>query len=113
MLTGLAIRAQDTGEMASLAFDDIVYAGHPYRRPEDGYPETVQAIRRDDLADFHQAHYGPRGMVLGVVGAVAPQAAVERVAHWLGDWENPRRPSPPGPRGRRQKAPVRPTPRQR
>lgn len=34
ILTRLAIRAQDTGEMASLAFDSIVYSNHPYSRPE-------------------------------------------------------------------------------
>ncbi len=36
ILTGLAIQAQDTGEMASLTFDKVVYANHPYSRPEDG-----------------------------------------------------------------------------
>jgi zinc protease len=95
LLTGLAMRAQDTGEMASLAFDEIVYAGHPYRRPDEGYPETVQAIRRDDLVAFHRRHYGPRGLVLAVVGAVEPQAALEKVSHWLGDWTNPHQPPDP------------------
>jgi zinc protease len=89
LLTGLAIRAQDTGDMASLAFDQIVYAGHPYRRPEDGYPETVQAIAREDLEAFHQRVYGPQGLVIAVVGAVEPEQAVAKVAAALGDWQNP------------------------
>lgn len=89
LLAGLAIRAQDTAEMASLAFDRLVYAGHPYSRPEDGYPETIQAITRDDLAEYHRLSFGPRGMVIAIVGAVEPQRAVERVAHFLGDWSNP------------------------
>ena len=38
LLTGLAIRAQDTAEMASLTFDETLFANHPYGRPEDGYP---------------------------------------------------------------------------
>lgn len=94
LLTGLAIRAQDTAEMASLAFDQVVYAGHPYSRPEDGYPETIQAIRRDDLADFHRRVYGPRGFVITVVGAVEPQRAIEKIAAVLGDWANPLQPEP-------------------
>jgi zinc protease len=77
LLAGLAIRAQDTGEMASMAFDQIVYANHPYQRPIDGYPETIQAITQEDLAAFHRKHYGPEGMVLAVVGAVDPDRAVE------------------------------------
>lgn len=96
LLTGLAIRAQSTREMASLTFDQVVYAGHPYSRPEDGYIETIQGISRDDLVAFHSKNYGPRGMVLTVVGAVEPQRVVELVKEYLGDWENPAQPEPPG-----------------
>lgn len=92
LLTSLAIRAQDTREMASLTFDQIVYPGHPYSRPEDGYPETIQAIRRDDLVAFQRTHYGPRGMVLAVVGAVKPDQVIEKVERLLGDWKNPGQP---------------------
>lgn len=95
LLTGLAIRAQDTGDCASLAFDQMVYANHPYRRPEDGYPETVKAITRDDLAEFHRKHFGPRGMVLVVVGAIEPQQAVEKIARVFGDWRNDDQPPAP------------------
>src|SRR5215510_6057927 len=34
LLTGLAIRAQDTADMASMLFDEILYKDHPYSRPE-------------------------------------------------------------------------------
>ena len=95
LLTGLTLRAQDTRDMADLTFDQIVYKDHPYSRPEDGYPEMIQAITRQDLVDFHQKHYGPRGMVVAVVGAVAPEDAVEKVRSALGDWTNPNQPHPP------------------
>lgn len=87
-LTSLAQRAEDTADMASIQFDQIVFKGHPYARPEDGWPETIRAIQRDDLADFHRRSYGPHGMVIAVVGAVDPQAAVDEVARVLGDWSN-------------------------
>jgi zinc protease len=95
LLTGLAIRAQDTGDMASLTFDQIVYAGHPYSRPDDGFPETIRAILREDLAEYHRHYYGPRGMVLIVVCAVEPQQAVEKVARVLGGWRNLKQPVAP------------------
>ena len=95
LLTGLAIRAQDTAYMAALTFDQIVFAGHPYGRPEDGFPETIQVIRRQDLVDFHRRYYGPRGMVIAIVGAVEPQEAIEQVQRVLGDWENPEQPDAP------------------
>jgi len=93
-LTSLAIRAQDTREMSSLTFDQIVYPEHPYARPDDGYPETIQAITREDLVNFHQVHYGPRGMVISVVGAVEPGEVFSKVENLLGDWQNPEQPQP-------------------
>ena len=88
MLTGLAIRAQDTSDMASLKFDELLYAGHPYSRADEGWPETVQAITLEDLAEFHHKFYGPRGMVISIVGAVEPEKAVNEVERILGSWQN-------------------------
>lgn len=94
VLTRLAIRAQDTGERAALAFDSLAYADHPYRLPEEGYPETVQSITRQDMIDFHRKHFGPSGMVIVVVGGVDPQEAVDSVTEVFADWENPEQPAP-------------------
>lgn len=87
LLTGLAIRAQDTSDMASMTFDKILFKDHPYSRPEDGYPETILKISRKDLVKFHREYYGPRGMVMAVVGAVEPQEAVRQVKRALGGWQ--------------------------
>jgi zinc protease len=94
-LTGLAIRAQDTSEMASLVFDELLYEGHPYSRMEDGTPESVQSITRSDLEEFHRAYYGPQGLVLVIVGGVDPLEAVEKVERVLGSWKNPQHQVPP------------------
>ena len=88
MLTGLAIRAQDTSDMASLLFDQLLFDGHPYSRPDEGWPETVQTITLDDLAEFHRRYYGPRGMVISIVGAVEPEKAAGEVERILGGWQN-------------------------
>jgi zinc protease len=87
LLTGLAIRAEDTSDMASMVFDNILFKGHPYSRPEDGFPETIQKIKREDLVRFHREHYGPRGMVIAVVGGVKPEDAVKQVRRALGGWQ--------------------------
>lgn len=87
LLTGLAIRAEDTADMASMVFDQILFKGHPYSRPEDGYPETIQNIKRSDLARFHREHYGPRGLVIAIVGAVKPEEAAKQVKRALGGWQ--------------------------
>jgi len=88
-LTGLAIRAQDTSDMASMAFDAMLFEGHPYSRPSDGYVETIQSITRDDMEKFHRLYFGPRGMVIAIVGAIEPKKAVEAVSRVLGGWQVP------------------------
>ncbi|MEA3326262.1 MAG: pitrilysin family protein [Chloroflexota bacterium] len=89
MLTALAIRAQDTAAMSALLFDQIVYTGHPYERPEEGFPETIQAIQREDLMSFYQQTFGPKGMVVVIVGAVEPEEALSAVEDAFSDWRNP------------------------
>jgi len=88
LLTGLNLRAQDTNEMAGMGFDKIAYAGHPYENPSDGFIETVTAIKTEDLVNFHQAHYGPKEMVIAVAGAVDPDQALQLTKDKFGDWVN-------------------------
>ena len=95
IMTGLDLRAQDTGDRAAMAFDELVYAGHPYAKCEEGYPETVRKITRADLEAFHKKHYGPAGMHIAVVGGINPQEAVEKVEAALGSWRNPQQPPVP------------------
>jgi zinc protease len=89
MLTALAIRAQDTSAMSALLFDQIIYAGHPYERPEEGFPETIQTITREDILQFYQRTFAPKGMAIAIVGAVEPSSAVNAVEDVFGDWSNP------------------------
>lgn len=92
LLTGLSLRAQDTRDMASLMFDEMVYAGHPYARADEGHPHTIAAITRQDLVDFHQRNFGPRGMLLVVVGGISAKDAVEQVRATFEGWQNPQQP---------------------
>jgi len=92
VLTGLALRAQSTGETAGMNFDKLLYPDHPYGLPNDGFVETVSSISRDDLLAFNQKHFGPKGMLIVVVGGIDPQEAVEKVRKKLGDWQNKTQP---------------------
>jgi len=95
LLTGLALRAQDTSDMAGLHFDRMLFEDHPYGRPGDGYMETIQSITRDDMKKFHHRHFGPRGMVIAIVGAIEPKKAVDAVNKVLGKWKAPQQATPP------------------
>ncbi len=87
IIADLAERAHDTGRMANLTFYELAYPEeHPYAVSLSGYRETVEGIARDDLADFYARGYGPRGMVLVVVGAVNTEQVVAQVDGAFGDW---------------------------
>lgn len=95
LLTGLALRSQDTRDMASLLFDEAVFRNHPYGRAEEGHPETVGAITRDDIVEFHKKHYGPKNMIVVIVGGIKADKAIEQVRSAFEDWSNPDQPNPP------------------
>jgi len=99
ILTALEVRANDTGARASLAFRELAYSnGHPYGRSVQGYPETIQALTRDDLDRFYQQGYGARGMVIAIVGAVNADDALAQIESAFGDWRGhtvSRSPLPP------------------
>jgi len=87
LLTSMAIRAQDTGDMAAMEFDALLFPGHPYGRPEDGFVETIQSITRSDIVQFHQKYYGPANMFVVVVGAVQPQQVFDMIETNFGNWQ--------------------------
>ena len=89
LLAGLAIRDQDTSEVASLLLDQHLFPQHPYGHPQDGYPETIQSIRREDLVKFHADAYSPDGMILVVVGAVSSEQVFSLAERYFADWRNP------------------------
>ncbi|MCX6069333.1 MAG: pitrilysin family protein [Chloroflexi bacterium] len=95
-LTALSIRDQDTGSVAQLTFDELLYGDHPYSLPSDGSRETVSSLTADAARAFHRHTYGPRGMLLAVVGAVRADDALDAVEVAFGDWRNPKQPTQPG-----------------
>jgi len=91
-LTALSIRDQDTGSVAQLTFDELLYGDHPYSLPSDGFRDTVSSLTAEAVRRFHRRAYGPRGTLLAVVGAVRADDALDAVEAALGDWRNPKQP---------------------
>lgn len=87
-ITNIQIRQNDTRRMAAMTFRESLYQSHPYGQSVDGYMESVTAITRDDLVRFHDDYYGPRGMIITLVGAIEPEEALAKVESAFGDWDN-------------------------
>jgi zinc protease len=98
IITGLQMRQQDTRYRASRAFYETLYpASHPYHYSVRGTLDTVPRISADDLRAFHQTYFGPRGLILVVVGAVRAGDALDVVRAALGDWRYAQPVPPPLP----------------
>ena len=94
IITGLKIRQQDTRYRANRAFSETLYPPeHPYHRSVRGTLETVPTLTTDKLRAFHRRTYGPRDMVVVVVGAVEPDTAIKTVRARFADWQNADQPA--------------------
>lgn len=88
LLASLAIREQDTSEMASLLFDNNLFPGHPYGQPKDGYLDTIQRIKLEDLVEFHQDYFSPVKMIVVITGAVNPAQTARLAEKYFSAWHN-------------------------
>jgi zinc protease len=83
---GLQMRANDTRQMAGLTFRELLYGNHPYGRSVEGYLDSISGIDRDSLVEFHHRYFGPRGMIITLVGGIDTAAAIASVEDAFGDW---------------------------
>jgi zinc protease len=92
MISGLQVSAEDPGYIANAVFDRLVYGFHPYGMPENGTPQTIAGLNRDDLQAFHMRHFAPNNAILAIVGDVTAEEAFAAAKKVFGDW--PRRDLP-------------------
>ncbi|WP_119073058.1 M16 family metallopeptidase [Aggregatilinea lenta] len=96
LVTGFKIREQDTRYMAGRTFRELAYPpSHPYSRLPEGRLDTLAALLREQLAAFHARHYGPRGMLVIVVGAVTAERVISLMEQCFADWSAPDQPDLP------------------
>jgi zinc protease len=94
-LTSLAIRDQNTGARAHLAFSRRAYPDHPYNTPTSGFQETIKTIELEKVRKFHRSLIGPKRFVITVVGGIGSDKALASVKRFLGDWKNPHQATQP------------------
>lgn len=79
LLIALQGQKQSPRDIASLAFFDGLYSGHPYAHQPMGSEVSIQAIGRDDLIAHHKRYYVGRNATVAIVGALS-QAQAEALA---------------------------------
>lgn len=66
--------------IADRTFSAMLYGEHPYALSSAVTPETIDALRREDLTGFYRAHYRADDAVVALIGDVTPTQAREIVA---------------------------------
>jgi zinc protease len=93
-ITELKYAQQDTRYRAGRAFREALYpASHPYHHSSYGTMDSIPTVDVGELQVFHQRVYGTHGMVISIVGAIAPEKAIEWVRQYFADWHNPHQPA--------------------
>lgn len=75
MLVSLANRKNQIGEVTADAFFNHVYKGHVYQVGSHGTEETLKAITRQNLLDFHGRYYVANNANLAIVGDLTLEKA--------------------------------------
>ncbi len=87
-LTWLQYSQFDTRYRAAKAMREALFPqDHPYHYGTYGSEESIAGISSEDLRSFHSRQFGPRGMILVIVGAVNVDEAVQLVSGVFGDWQ--------------------------
>lgn len=93
-LTWLQYSSFDTRYRAAKAMREALYPKtHPYHYGTYGSEDTIADIAIDHLQAFHERRFGPRGMILVIVGAVDADEAIKLAADTFGGWRNPAQPA--------------------
>jgi len=79
--TLIAVRGEkeSPGAIAEKAFFAAIYGKHPYATPSLGTEESVSALTRQEVADFHKRYYTGNNAVVAIVGAI-DRTAAEKIA---------------------------------
>jgi zinc protease len=92
ILSALRVSYDDPDYLANLVFDRLVFGFHPYGRPNEGTPESIARLTRDDLVAFHRAWFAPNNALLAIVGDLPVDEGFAAAKKAFGGW--PRRDLP-------------------
>lgn len=85
ILSGIAADAQNPATAAQKLWNETLYGTHPYARPVEGTPETLDTITADDLRAFHQATFARDNLHVAIVGAIDAETAAATLDLLFGD----------------------------
>lgn len=84
-LDGLNYNLKQPGFLANYVASKYSFNEHP----AGGTPQSINSIKRDDVADFHKENFEPQNSVLIFTGDITALKANAFVQKYFGRWKNP------------------------
>ncbi len=75
-----------TGHLGEL-FNQLLYSGHPYGSAVIGTSESLKALKRESLVEYHKKYYVPENMTVVIVGNFNKSDIVEKIEKAF-DWSD-------------------------
>ncbi|HUE13872.1 MAG TPA: pitrilysin family protein [Planctomycetaceae bacterium] len=70
------------------------FKGHPLGQSILGSKDSISALKRDQMARYHDEHYRGGNITIAVAGNADWEQVVKLAKHWCGDWPAGRTPRP-------------------
>ena len=86
LLSALRVEYTDASYLASAVFNRVVYGQHPYGLPNEGTPDSVAKLERDDLVRFRDTYYVPNQALMAFAGDITAEAAFAAAEKYFGAW---------------------------
>jgi len=87
ILEEIAMYLDDPGHRVYEKLMEVHFGKHPLGASILGSAESITALKRDQMADYFTARYGPKNMVLSVTGLLDFDQVVEWARKYMGSWE--------------------------
>src|SRR4029079_9937891 len=86
ILEEIAMYLDDPGHRLWEKLMEIHFGNHPLSQSILGPSERIQALERDQMAEYFTKRYGPRNMVLAVTGRMDVNQVVKWTEKYCGAW---------------------------
>jgi predicted Zn-dependent peptidase len=86
ILEEIAMYLDDPGHRLYEKLMEVHFGNHPLSMSVLGSAESIQKLKRDEMAKYFQNRYGPGNMVLSVTGRLDFDEIVKLAEKYMGDW---------------------------
>jgi zinc protease len=105
IVSALKVNYDDPDYLANLVMDKVIFGEHPYGRPNEGTPQSIARLTREDLVAFHRNWFVPNNALLAIVGDLTAEEAFAAAEKAFGSWQRRdvpvvKPPDPPAPKRR-------------